>query len=164
MQGAERLDSHKESKLTQLGFIRSCAEPSLYFMTKDSSFGLVLVSTVVDDFLITCKDEYVEAIKDKIRSIWVITDGGPVEWFLNLKFSRNRRDGIMKIDQSAYAEQKLREFSLEHDTAPSVPMRTPVRQTDNDYGPRRSGSEKDNGPSPIQRIHGVPQLLSDDST
>ena len=46
----------------------------------------------------------------------------PAEWFLNLKFSRNRRDGVMKIDQSAYAEQKLREFGLEHDTAPLIPM------------------------------------------
>ena len=75
-QGAQRLDVHKDKQLTGVGFIRSCAEPSLYFMTKDSPFGLVLISTVVDDFLITCRDEHVNVIKDKLRSIWVITDGG----------------------------------------------------------------------------------------
>ena len=36
MQGAERLDVYKDTKLTELGFIRSCAEPSLYFMSQDS--------------------------------------------------------------------------------------------------------------------------------
>ena len=35
-QGAQRLDVHKEKQLTAAGFIRSCAEPSLYFLPQDS--------------------------------------------------------------------------------------------------------------------------------
>ena len=63
--------------------------------------------TVVDDFLIVCAEEHIEEIKNILRSIWQITDGGCVKWFLNLKFSRDRRRGLLKIDQEAYAERKL---------------------------------------------------------
>ena len=139
MQGAERLDAYKESKLTAKDFIRSCAEPSLYFMPSSSKYGLVLICTVVDDFLITCDERYIEQVKDILRSIWKITDGGPVEWFLNLKFSRDRRNGLLKICQSVYTERKLRQFGLEKASTPKLPMKSsfklsedmdPVTKTD----------------------------------
>lgn len=116
-QGARRLDVHKEVQLTTAGFIRSSAEPSLYFLPSDSEYGLVLMSTVVDDFLICCRDEHMGAIKDKLSVIWTITDHGPAEWFINLKLSRDRRSGILKLDQTAYAELKAREFGLQNDVA-----------------------------------------------
>ena len=125
-QGAQRLDVHKEKRLTEEGFIRS-AEPSLYFLPIASKYGLVLICTVVDDFLICCKDEHMETIKNKLRKIWTITDHGPAEWFINLKLSRDRRSGILKIDQSAYAELKAREFGLQNDAGPILPMPPSLR-------------------------------------
>ena len=73
--------------------------------------------------MIVCDEKYIDAVKDVLRSIWTITDGGPVEWFLNLKFSRDRHNGLLKIDQSAYAERKLRQFGLDNDPAPKLPMK-----------------------------------------
>ena len=128
-QGAQRLDVHKEKQLTAAGFIRSCAEPSLYFMPQDSELGLVLICTVVDDFLICCRDEVMQRVKDKLRAIWTITDHGPAQWFINLKISRDRASGFMKLDQSAYAEAKAREFKLENDAGPILPMPPSSRLT-----------------------------------
>lgn len=91
-------------------------------MPKDSPLGLVLLTTVVDDFLICCRDEHMEPVKSKLRAIWTITDKGPAGWFINLRISRDRRSGIMKIDQTAYAEAKAREFGLQHDAGPVLPM------------------------------------------
>ena len=71
-----------------------------------------------------------DVIKNILRSIWNITDGGPVQWFINLKFSRDRRNGIMKIDQSNYAEIKLRQFGLESEPAPLLPMCPDFRLSD----------------------------------
>ena len=82
MQGAQRLDVHKEKCLTSVGFQRSCAEPSLYFMPPTSKYGLVIVCTVVDDFLIACIDKYIQHIKNLLRRFWKLTDGGPVNWYL----------------------------------------------------------------------------------
>ena len=129
MQGAARLDVYKEQRLTQAGFQRSCAESSLYFMSSASPFRLVIVCTVVDDFLIVCADKHMPAIKQKLRDIWVVTDGGPARWFLNLKISRDRRNGVMKIDQSSYAELKLRQFNLENDPSPLLPMQPHLKLT-----------------------------------
>ena len=51
-----------------------------------------MICTVVDDFLIVCDERYyIEDVKGILRSIWKITDGGPVQWFLNLKFSLDAR-------------------------------------------------------------------------
>ena len=123
MQGAARLDVHKDKSMSCAGFIRSCAEPSLYFMPASSPHGLVVVCTVVDDFLIVCGDKHMHSIKAILRTIWTVTDGGVATWFLNLRISRDRRSGVMKIDQSAYAEVKLREFGLDKDPAPKLPMK-----------------------------------------
>ena len=78
MQGAARLDVYKEKRLTAEGFIRSCAEPSVYYMPPSSPYGLVVVTTVVDDFKIVCQDKHMPEIKRKLRSIWTLTDGGPI--------------------------------------------------------------------------------------
>ena len=93
-------------------------------MPSSSIYGLVLICTVVDDFLIVCDERHIEDVKDILRSIWKITDGGPVQWFLNLKFSRDRRNGLLKIDQSAYVERKLRQFDLDKAPAPKLPMKS----------------------------------------
>ena len=63
-----------------------------------------------------------ESIKDKLRAIWTITDHGTAEWFINLKIFRNRREGVMKMDQTVYAEAKAREFGLQNDAGPILPM------------------------------------------
>ena len=69
MQGAERLDTYKEKRLTALGFIRSCAEPSLYYLPKSSRMGLVIICTVVDDFLIAAPEKHINTIKHMIKSV-----------------------------------------------------------------------------------------------
>ena len=127
MQGAARLDCYKEKRLTELGFIRSCAEPSLYYMPQDSPFGLVVLNTVVDDFLLACQRKHIEEVKRLLRSVWTLTDGGPVEWFLNLRFSRDRHNGVMKTDQSNYVEVKLCEYGLDKKPAPLLPMRPDLK-------------------------------------
>ena len=96
-QGAQRLDVHKEKQLTAQGFIRSCAEPSLYFLPRDSVFGLVLITTVVDDFLICCRDEHMEAVKNKLHAIWTITDNGPAG---GVVYRSMTHDGLSQLLQA----------------------------------------------------------------
>ena len=85
------------------------------------------MSTVVDDFLICCTDENMEVVKNKLRTIWTITDNGPTQWFINLRLSRDRRSDIMKIDQRSYAEAKAREINLQNDADPIFPMSPSTR-------------------------------------
>ena len=91
-------------------------------MPPTSKYGLVIVCTVVDDFLITCADVHMPVIKNMLRRTWKITDGGPVNWYLNMRFQRDRRNGFLKIDQTNYAEVKVREFNLDQGPSPLLPM------------------------------------------
>ena len=112
-------------------------------MPQNSPFGLVVVCTVVDDFLIACdRDQrHIETIKDRrLKSIWKLTHGGRtyIKWFLNnMKFSRDRLNGVvMKVDQSSYTELKLREYGLDNDPALKLPIRPNMKPTKQVHGTR----------------------------
>ena len=123
MQGAQRLDVLKHKALEGMGFTRMSAETSIYFMPPTSELGLVIIVTIVDDFLIMARNRKIMAeIKRRLRTVWEISDKGPVKWMLNVRISRDRPAGLLKIDQSAYIEKKLREFNLDKLPAKTLPM------------------------------------------
>ena len=81
------------------------------------------MATVVDDFLIVAKNRAImKEIKHRLAKYWTITDKGPVKWMLNVRIRRDRPAGILKIEQSAYVEKKLREFGIDHLPHKTLPM------------------------------------------
>ena len=124
MQGAQRLDVLKHESLERLGFRRMASETSVYFMPFDSELGLVLVVTIVDDFVIIARTlQIMTEIKRRLATVWNISDKGPIKWVLNLRVHRDRPAGILKIDQAAYIERKLREFGLDKLPGKKLPMK-----------------------------------------
>ena len=109
-------------------------------MPPDSKFGLVLIATVVDDFLIVTKNRAIMAqVKAMLRKHWTISDKGPVKWMLNVRIRRDRPSGVMKIDQSAYIERKLREFGLDKLPGKAVPMQSTTRLSSADCPTKEDG-------------------------
>ena len=124
MQGAQLLDVLKHTALENLGFKRMASETSVYYMPFDSELGLVILITIVDDFVIIAKTrDIVKEVKTRLSTVWKITDKGPAKWVLNLRIKRNRPAGILKIDQQAYIEKKLREFGIDHLPGKKLPMK-----------------------------------------
>ena len=122
-QGAQRLDVMKHTSLTKIGYTRMASETSIYYTLPSSPLGLSIIGTVSDDFAIVSKDKSTSAeIKRRLSTIWKITDKGPIKWMLNLRIRRDRPAGIMKIEQSAYVEQKLREFGIDDLPPKRLPM------------------------------------------
>ena len=123
MQGAQRLDVMKHTSLTKIGYKRMAAESSIYFTLPPSPLGLSIICTVSDDFaIVSATKEISQEIKRRLSTIWTITDKGPIKWMLNLRIRRDRPAGILKLEQSAYVERKLREFGIEHLPAKKLPM------------------------------------------
>ena len=128
MQGAQRLDVLKHSALTKLGYTRMAAETSIYFTRHGSELGLSIIATVVDDFITIAKDApTMREIKRRLRTVWKLSDQGPAKWMLNLRIRRNRPAGILKLDQSTYIKQKLREYGIEGLPAKRLPMKPTLR-------------------------------------
>ena len=91
--------------LESIGYTRMKSETSIYFTLPPSPYGLSIVGTISDDFGIVAKDKATVAkIKGKLSEVWTITDKGPLKWMLNLRFRRDRKRGLLKIDQTAYIE------------------------------------------------------------
>ena len=130
MQGAQRLDVHKHNVLESMGYRRLAAESSIYYTKSGSKWGFTMLVTVVDDFLILTKTRVImRTIKGELSKHWTISDKGPVKWMLNTRIRRDRPAGILKIDQSAYIEKKLREFGLDHLPPKTLPMSTATKLT-----------------------------------
>ena len=76
-----------------------------------------------DDFAIVAKTPAIQAeIKKGLSKVWKVTDKGPIKWMLNMRIRRDRTKGILKIEQSACVEQKLREYGLDKLPPKKLPM------------------------------------------
>ena len=113
IQGAQRIDMLKHTSLEKLGFKRMVSETSVYYMTMTSALELVIMVTIVDDFTIIAKNRTIMAeIKCRLSTVWKLTDHGPAKWVRNLRITRNRPGGILKIDQQAYFEKNSLSLAL----------------------------------------------------
>ena len=100
------------------------SETSACYTSADSDIGLSLILTIVDDFVIVARDRAAMAeIKRRLRTAWTIVDKGPAEWVINLRVQRDKPAGVLKLDQSAYIERKLREYGLDKMPGKRLPMK-----------------------------------------
>ena len=107
--------------LAKHGLKRSLADPSLYTRVENGTY--LLVSTIVDDFVITGTKNEIIAFKRTIAKEWDMTDEGKLFWCLNLRITRDIRRGLLKIDQTQYIDEILKRFNMEDCNTRKTPMR-----------------------------------------
>ena len=106
MQGGNRWAIHKHQKLTELGYTRNFAEPSLYH--RNDQHGIVIMSVVVDDFEITGHPPAAIArAKAELQSIWDMTDLGPLRYFTSVQIDRNMATRTTTLKQTECIENIL---------------------------------------------------------
>ena len=111
-QSGNRWAIKRTSTLRSLQVYPSPADPSLYIKQGPNN-EIVFISTVVDDFLFTgYPDSYVRAFKQALFKKFEMTGGKEADWFINLAITRDRRRGLLKLDQSKYTEQVLHSFGM----------------------------------------------------
>ncbi|SOV06076.1 uncharacterized protein UDID_19263 [Ustilago sp. UG-2017a] len=91
------LDTH----LRSIGFHCMPSAPCLY--SRGTGDQLTVITAYVDDMLIAspCRRE-VDRTKAKIMDKWGTEDNGPVREFLGIKITRERRQGRITLDLTAY--------------------------------------------------------------
>ena len=123
-QGGNRWAVKRTNTLRDLGAYPSPADPSLYIKTNGKG-SIIFTCTVVDDFLITgTPASYVTQFKNTLFSRFEMTGGKAADWFINLNITRNRKRGMLKLDQSRYTEQVLHAFGMSN----CKRVRTPAPQ------------------------------------
>jgi hypothetical protein len=106
-----------------LGF-RKCMKDRCVFFKMSKSNQLMIISVVVDDtkvyFDSNDEEEYKE-YERKLNEQYEITILGEVNWILGMKIERDRSNRILSINQTAYIDRVVEQFSLEDDAPANTP-------------------------------------------
>ena len=96
----------------------------------------------MDNMAITSKRRIdAEHFKMEIKGFWVITDHGPIKWFLGFEIKQNQKAGTLSINQRACIEAMVERFRLTNAKPVSTPMEA------NTHYPTISINSKTNGPN-----------------
>ena len=105
----------------KMGFSRSSIDHSVFYQRKGEEHTIVAVA--MDDMAVTSKQRIdAERFKMEIKGFWVITDHGPIKWFLGFQIKQNREAGTLLINQKAYIEAMVEKFGLIDAKLVSTPM------------------------------------------
>lgn len=113
----QRLDTFLISK----GFKRSAADHCLY--SKITLKTTLFVIIYVDDIIMISDDlGEINEFKATLSSEFKMTDLGELQAFLGLYIHRERKEGILKINQKKYLQKILTKFDMDD----CIPIKTPI--------------------------------------
>jgi hypothetical protein len=126
-QGPRAWYAKMDSYLLSHNFVRCKSDPNVYMLrTVDSLLLLVLY---VDDLLITdCSTSTIAAVKRILHDRFLMTDMGPLHFFLGLEISQDA-SGI-KLSQAKYARYLLERFHMTDCKSSPTPFLSRVRLED----------------------------------
>ena len=120
-QASRQLYTKLSATITQLGFVQSQADHSLFVYSKGSLFTALLV--YVDDMIITGNDlDCVASLKLVLDQRFGIKDLGSLKYFLGLEIARNKTN--ISLTQRKYALEVLKETRM----TGFKPVQTPMEQ------------------------------------
>ena len=108
-----------------LGFTRSAADPSMYFL-RDAT-GNVLCVVYVDDSIIAGSTlAAVQRVIDGLQRYFRCEDQGEPALFLNIKVTRDKRAGTITLSQPHVIRDLVARFGLDDARPRNIPMATGV--------------------------------------
>ena len=107
------------------GYIQSNADPCVYSkrVNVNGKEHMMIVALYVDDLLIASNDiTLLSEEKKKLGERFDMVDQGEVKFCLGMSISRDRKNSVLKIDQSAYLKSILSRFGMADCKPVSTPM------------------------------------------
>jgi hypothetical protein len=116
-------NSDLDKYLKSCSFLPSQYDPCLYSKREnDNSFSYIFVW--VDDLLIAAKPAPMSSVIAQLSTLFDLSDTGPLQDYLNLRFTRDRVSKSISISASHYISHILQRFQMTH----CIPVSTPMDQ------------------------------------
>ena len=113
----EKIDKYLKSQ----GYTPSDADPCIYVKFKEGK--IVILALYVDDTVIASNcDKMLKSAKKMLNEKFDMTDLGEAKSVLGMSIKRNRNEGMLTIDQSAYLRSVLERFGMADCKPVSTPM------------------------------------------
>ena len=113
--------------LKQSGYVQNDADPCIYLkrFVKEGKEVILLIAVYVDDLLIASNnDKELISEKKQISKRFKMGDEGEVHYILGMAINRNRKDGVLTIDQHAFLSSMLKRFGMDDCKPPKYSTRT----------------------------------------
>ena len=102
--------------LKKSGWVQNDADPCIYikrFWTNDQE-RIIIAALYVDDLLIASNDiDALNKEKDSLSTRFEMVDEGEVHYILGMRVKRNRKEGVLSIDQQAFLLSTLKRFGMQ---------------------------------------------------
>jgi hypothetical protein len=110
---------------------------------------LVILAVYVDDMLALSNHKpQMESLKRALASEFEIKDLGPVDYYLGIEVSRNRRNKTLSLSQGSYIERVAERFSLQDARAVATPMEVGAPRLSLGMGPQNDAERARMGSVP----------------
>ena len=96
--------------LLNLNFVRSKSEPCVYYRKDNKNNISCILAIYVDDIIISGKKNEINYIKTEIKKIFDLSDIGPVDFIIGIKFIKTKYGYIMH--QLQYLNKILEKFEI----------------------------------------------------
>lgn len=108
-------------KLIEFGLKRSMADQCIYFYVTDSK--ILIVAIYVDDILVFSNDVQAEqSLVNELNERFNMKDLGHVSSVLGIRVTRDRKAGVISLDQMQYIADVLKRFNMDECKSASAPM------------------------------------------
>jgi hypothetical protein len=114
---------HFSVVLNKIGFNQSKHDPCLWL--KHSADNLKLEAAIaiwVDDCCVVAAPNLVDVIKRQLKDHFRMTDGGPINWFLGVRFKQDLNARTITLDQSPSIKALLKKYHLESARSCATPI------------------------------------------
>ena len=120
-QGGRIWNAKIDKYLRTQGYNPSDADPCIY--VKSNEGKICIIALYIDDTVIAsnCED-MMKSAKKMLNEKFDMTDLGEVKSVLGMAVKRNRKEGILTIDQSSYVQNVLKRFGMDNCNPVSTPL------------------------------------------
>lgn len=120
-QSGKEWNSKLDSVLRKMNFVPCNTEPCLYKTMKNDF--LVLIAVYVDDLIIACSDiTTIKNVKKQIAGEFAVSDKGVLNHFLGMEVEREGETGMIKLSQTQYIRDVLKQYGMEQCKSVAVPL------------------------------------------